>query len=371
MEQLQPDYDIKAILKFAGAFIAWLIGSGFATGQEILQFFSSYGYASYGIVLICLFGFLAMAQTLLITGYDQKDNDSFSPYSYFCGRRLGTFYSWIIPAILFLLMSVLISGAGATLNEYYGVDSRLGAALMAIMVLCAFLMGFERLIRMVSAIGPVIILFSLFVGAATLLRDFHNIGEISRFKEVLADKQSTPNWFISSILYVSLNFLCGGTYFSALGASAKHRNSAKWGATLGAGAVILSIAIMNTAILLNGGNAALLSVPTLYLAKKLSFILGAVFSIVLILGMFSCCSAIMWTVCNRFSQDGTRRSRIVAAVVACGSFLLGMLPFAKLMAIFYPFVGYMGLPFVACVLYRSFKNRRAFLLNLKSEKSDL
>lgn len=32
------------VLTYAGAIIAFLIGSGFATGQEILQYFTSYGY---------------------------------------------------------------------------------------------------------------------------------------------------------------------------------------------------------------------------------------------------------------------------------------------------------------------------------------
>nr|WP_304055428.1 hypothetical protein [Enterocloster clostridioformis] len=32
---------IRDVDTFAGAFIAWIIGSGFATGQEILQFFTS------------------------------------------------------------------------------------------------------------------------------------------------------------------------------------------------------------------------------------------------------------------------------------------------------------------------------------------
>ena len=34
------------VMKFAGAYIAFLIGSGFATGQEIMQFFSSNGLPS-------------------------------------------------------------------------------------------------------------------------------------------------------------------------------------------------------------------------------------------------------------------------------------------------------------------------------------
>ena len=41
--------DKKAVVRIAGGFIAWIIGSGFATGQEVLQFFSSYGYLSYAV----------------------------------------------------------------------------------------------------------------------------------------------------------------------------------------------------------------------------------------------------------------------------------------------------------------------------------
>ena len=33
----------KTVLRIMGAYVAWVMGSGFATGQEILQFFTSYG----------------------------------------------------------------------------------------------------------------------------------------------------------------------------------------------------------------------------------------------------------------------------------------------------------------------------------------
>ena len=39
---------IRQVAKVAGAFVAWIIGAGFATGREILSFFSSFGYYSYG-----------------------------------------------------------------------------------------------------------------------------------------------------------------------------------------------------------------------------------------------------------------------------------------------------------------------------------
>ncbi len=36
---MEGKISILNVMKFAGAFIAFIIGSGFATGQEIMQFF--------------------------------------------------------------------------------------------------------------------------------------------------------------------------------------------------------------------------------------------------------------------------------------------------------------------------------------------
>ena len=344
-------------MKYAGAFIAWVIGSGFATGQEILQFFTSYGYYSYGVVILNLVGFLFLGNMLMTTGYAHKKDGGFNHY---CGKRAGTFYSWLVLGTLLLLIAVLVSGAGAALSEYYGLNRYIGSLIMSALVLGAYLVGFERLIRIVSAIGPVIIVFTLFVGVVTVIRDFGNITQAGEYGTALAGLRPSPSWMVSSVLYLSLNFLSGSTYFTALGMTAKSRKDAKWGAIWGAATLVLSIAIMNTAILLHGGTAASLSVPTLYLAKEISFVLGAVFSIVLVLGIFSSCSTMMWTVCSRFSFSAPGRNRMAAAAVAVFAFLLGMLPFSRLINVFYPFVGYMGLIYIGCVACKGLRPLKTY-----------
>jgi len=112
---------------------------------------------------------------------------------------------------------------------------------------------------------------------------------------------------------------------------------------------------MNTAILLNSENIATLAIPVLYLAKKISYILGAVFSIVLILGTFSSCSAMMWSVCSRFTKGGKRGNQIFAVLVAIFIFVLGLFSFSELVGIFYPLVGYIGLIFIGCAIYKAIK----------------
>ncbi|MDY2882944.1 MAG: hypothetical protein SOT71_09865, partial [Romboutsia timonensis] len=55
---MKNEINILNIMKFAGAFIAFIIGSGFATGQEIMQFFTSNGLYSLVSIIISLILFI-------------------------------------------------------------------------------------------------------------------------------------------------------------------------------------------------------------------------------------------------------------------------------------------------------------------------
>lgn len=79
------------VVKFAGAVIATLIGSGFASGQEAMQFFAAYG--TNGIIgcIIAILLFAGMSGVLLGYGFKHKGASDFSAFRYFCGKYLGTF----------------------------------------------------------------------------------------------------------------------------------------------------------------------------------------------------------------------------------------------------------------------------------------
>ena len=344
---------LSGVLRCAGGFVAWVIGSGFATGQEVLQFFTSYGYASYAIIAINLVGFLAVGTMLLTTGRKNADEKGFEQFRYYCGPKLGTFYSWLIPVTLIPVMAVLISGSGATLSEYYGVNHYVGAAIMAVMILLSYFIGFNRLVKVLSFIGPSIIAFCLLVGGITVIRDMGNFSQVGAYEEALAQSRSSAHWLISAILYVSYNFLCGSVYYTQLGKTTASVKEARVGAILGAVLLMGAIAVINTGILLNGGETAALAIPNLYLAKKISWLLGAVFSIFLVLGIFSACSAMMWTVCTKFSLGDPKKDRFLAVGIALGTFLLGLLSFSDLIGMFYPVIGYCGLVYLGCVIYKN------------------
>lgn len=338
--------------------MAWVMGSGFATGQEILQFFAGFGYWGYAGIVINIFGFAAVGLTLVRTGFLNRNDENFDQLEYYCGKRLGKFYSWLIPVMLIPTLSVLISGAGATLSEYCGINHHVGAALMASMVLVSYLLGFQRFVRIVSMISPLIIMFILIVGITVVCRDFGAVSYVPSYAEELATVKNSPSWAISAVLYISLTFIGGSNYYTALGTTGTDEKELRIGVLAGAGAVIAAISVIVTAMLCNAGSIVQLDIPNLYLAGRAAPALSGIFSVMLILGIFSACSAMMWTVCSKFTTEGTRNSRIFAVYITAAVFVMGMFSFSGLISILYPFIGYVGLVYMVCVVMKGWEQHK-------------
>lgn len=189
------------VVKYAGAYIAFIIGSGFATGQEIIQFYTSYGIWGIGSVAISMFLFAWVGGTVTDMGFRTKGMEKVNAYGQICGKWLGTFYEYFVRIFLFAVVVVMISGAGAMLNEYYGPNYYVGSLLMAVLIFVAFAFGFNKLLDVIGCIGPVIIVFSIVVAVATIVSGSGL--DLNVDITPIANMRSSANWWISGILYAS------------------------------------------------------------------------------------------------------------------------------------------------------------------------
>ena len=103
-------------------------------------------------------------------GFKHKGASDFSAFRYFCGKYLGTFLEWFTILFCFLVGIIMVSGAGATLNQYFGVPQIVGSGLMAAIVLLSALFGLKRIRRGMRSITGKdkrwgeIVMDSLFLG---------------------------------------------------------------------------------------------------------------------------------------------------------------------------------------------------------------
>lgn len=349
------------VIKFGGAYAAFIIGSGFATGQEILQFFTCHGLFSIGSILISLVIFSVFAATMIGTGYVNRDNKNFKPYQHFCGKYLGKAYDVITPVCLFLIFVVMISGAGATLNEYYGLNIQLGSIIMAALVLVAFLCGLEKLVDIVGMIGPVILVFAIVVGLVTLTKGASNIPEMARQIPSLNIIKSSDSWIMSGILYGAYNIALGAVFVASIGKDAKSKKEAMLGGAFGGISLMVAVLVMNLALLSRITEIHELAIPTLYFAKEISNVLGVLFSIILLCGIFSTAAPMFWTVIDSVSNNifkgNKAKTNIFAVILAVLSLVGGVLPFQELINIIYPYTGYLGIVLFVCVVFKSIKSK--------------
>ena len=347
-------YNIVLIFKYAIAFAAFNIGSGFATGQEVMQFFTQYGYFSIGTIAICMIMLSFIGSRIMLAGFDNKNSEMESAYVYFCGKYLGRFFDLFIVVKQFAIVAVMISGTGAIFNQYFELPHYAGAAVMAFAILFAYFLGLKNLINIGSAVGFIVIAYIFIVCIVSL---WMNIGEYNEIGPI-AEKIHTPtfgrNWITSGVLYSS--FVLYGTvhYYAALGKSAPCRKDALYGGIIG-GVLFSSVALLiNLAMLTGLGGLFDKEVPFLILAAKTSPVMGGIFSVVLLFGIFSSTAPKLWIVCSRINREGTAANRLSAIAITAFAFLFGQLPFATLISVIYPIVGFIGLLLVGSILYKSF-----------------
>ena len=113
----------KRVIILAGAVIAFTIGSGFATGQEIIQYFTAYGVGGIGAVLVFLVTFLYYNFNFAKAGSEERFERGNDVYKYFCGKYVGTFCDYYSTLFCYMSFFVMVGGSASTLNQQSGLGS--------------------------------------------------------------------------------------------------------------------------------------------------------------------------------------------------------------------------------------------------------
>ena len=350
------------VLKFAGAFVAFMIGSGYASGQEIMQFFTAYGIWSIGGLLIALVLFAWLGKVLMNYGYRHSelgpDQMADTSFRYYCGKYFGAFLAWFIPLFLFLVCVVMTSGAGATLAQYFGLPTWVGSVGMCLLVVITNFFGFKRIVDIVGMLGPLTIIFSIVIAVFAIASNPEGLAHIGEKADVLASVSNATNgaplWALAGLLYVAYNMTGAVPFLTQTGGTAATPREAKLGAIIGGLLFAAAGLLMNIALLCYIDDVAALEVPTLFLSDLISPVVSIIFAIILLDEIYSTAAPMMWTAVNRFAPEGTKQNRpvLIAFNVVLLMIVLSPLGYSELMGIVYPYTGYIGIAFIVCVIVR-------------------
>ncbi|MCQ9367832.1 hypothetical protein NQ036_06160 [Brevibacterium sp. 91QC2O2] len=342
------------ILTYAGAILAFLIGSGFATGQEIFQYFTAYGrWGVFGSGLLVMVLFVFIMVELFTTGQRERFERPGKIFHYYGGRALGTFFDYFTIVFIFLIFTVMIAGAAATANEQYGVSPWVGGVGMTLLVIVTAWFGLNRLVDIIGKIGPLIVIVAIILGIVGIIQNPGGIKESDTLLPTLEVKAAASNWFMAGFSYVGYNMLATVPFLAALGKTAKVRKEAVWGGALGGFFFAATCIVVGLGLLANLAQTWDAQIPMLVLARQLSPAIAAIISVMILAGIYTTAVPMLWTVSSRFTTDGTGSFKITTIVLAIVGMFIGMsFDFSTLVNIVYQLNGYVGMLLLALMIIR-------------------
>jgi len=116
------------IIKIAAAWVGVTVGAGFASGQEILQFFVSFGRIGLVGVVVATLGFMFLTMALAVMGQRLAATSHKEVALKLMGPHLGRVFDWAITVFLFAVTVVMVAGGGSLLHQWLGLPVLWGRA---------------------------------------------------------------------------------------------------------------------------------------------------------------------------------------------------------------------------------------------------
>lgn len=345
------------VLKFAGAFIAYLIGAGFATGQEVLQYFASYGYQGLLVASFVLLCFVYVGYEFIVTGYCERFANTNDIYRHYCGKYIGGFYDYFSIAFIFMSYIVMPGGAGATVNQYYHLSPVIGSIVMMILSVVTVVCGLGRIVEVIGSIGPLIVVIAIGVGLGGIVKNPAGISEGAALVSsgALEITKVGSNWLMSGTSYVGFCMLWLAAFLAAMGTKANSRKEAALGTTLGAIAFIGGAVVLMLGLLTCFKDLYASDIPSLIIAEKLWPPLASLFSAIILAGIYTTAVPLLWSVSARFAQEKTAKFYgLTAALAAVACFVALKLPFRQIVNVIYGINGYVGILLILFMLAKTF-----------------
>ncbi len=329
-------------LKVAFTYAGCIVGAGFLSGQELWQFFGSFG--NLGIV-----GFILAIILQAVLGYIILKYAYVSQISEFDKlivkkdiKPLRLFFIATEVVFIFSVVVIMYAGAGSLIESTFNIPSFYGAIIFATIITIIAFLGIKGITSVLSLTIPLLTIVTLIISILALNKygypSFSNL-------EVTGKTYLMPNFFIAFILFSVHNLFCTLGVLAPVGTMLKDEKSAfngMWVCSI----VLVIIALSVLLPIYACPSFANLDLPMLEIAKTISKPLFYIYAILLLLGMFGSALSHLVSVMefafkkSKFLNDRKYLLILPSSILA---FVLSRFGFSELISVMYPISGYIGI----------------------------
>ncbi len=324
-----------SVTTLAAVYVGTVVGAGFASGQEVLQFFSLHGARGLGALAIATVSLGFFGYLLLRAGAKLKAASHGPVLGHVAGPVLGRLVDFVLTFFLFGGTAAMFAGSGATLAQQFGLPYWVGLAGMAAATALTVLSGIRGVVASVSAVAPFLLASVLVVSLATLATSPPDLS----FAE--PGRAAVRGWGLAGATYGSYNLILATAVLVPV-ARFTPRPRLLTGAVLGALGLGLGALAVDLTILAHVPEAAATEVPMLLAAGRLSPLAALAYTAVLLAEVYTTAVSSLFGFVNRVAREGSRRFGLITVGATAGAAVGAGSGFSVIVATLYPAVGYAG-----------------------------
>jgi uncharacterized membrane protein YkvI len=343
--------NIKLSLQIGAVFIGTVVGAGFASGQEIMQFFTCFGRV--GMLTLILSGGLFY----IIAAAVVKAAIRYNTYNYkdliyrMAGKKVGFVFDILVTTFLLIGTSIMFAGSGALFQESLGLPRAWGIALMAALTLVVILQALTGILRVNSIIVPMLFFVIVAVLAATIMNS--DMGSIN--SKLLENYQGS---IIKPVLFF-LFYCCYNTFLSlgvlaAIPERIKDPSVLRMGVFLGAIGLMLLSLMLNISLTLKSPQVFEYSIPMSYITSGFGKLVKNIVTVCIWCEIFSTAVSNAFSIAKRLSGNRHMSYMLTCCITVICCLPLSFLEFKGLISFFYPVFGAFSMFIIFRLLYTSY-----------------
>lgn len=373
---------IVTVAAIAGAFISYTVGSGFASGNEVLQFFGSWGVPTCIVALLgAAFITLTSCICLFRIGSAESFDTTSAAYDYVGGKVLGKFFQIFTFVSLFGTFMIMFSGAGSLFHQFWDIPQWVGAVLMGVVAGVVVVGGLKTVENVLGSAGIVILIYVLIFGLISLVypgADIHQADVIPQLVEegvvyqanllalpplsYISGLDGLNGPFLEGMLYAALCMVNGVPFFLALGKRTHTLGQSVTSAVVttiafyACTALVMIIILLNFGVMIDPVTNKMEAFPVLSAVDRIWPAGSWTYVIIIFVGIFTTTTGFLWVLCEWLFPGQVRTKKVnlfVVGMIIFGICLGSVLPFSALINFIFPISGLVGLLITACLVVRT------------------
>jgi uncharacterized membrane protein YkvI len=338
-----------AAFQIAAVYVGTVVGAGFATGREIVEFFSRFGI--FGLIGIFMCGYMLIfmgaklmriAAAIGASSYEEMNEHLF-------GKFFGKLINMVMLVMLLGVCSVMLSGAGAVFEEQLGLSKSLGIFLTIGLSIVVMIIGIRGVFAVNTFVVPMMILFSLILF-------FLSVKLPGFIDQVLFIPHAEDGWkaVISPFSYTALNLALAQAVLVPVAAEIKDDHTVKWGGILGGIALTLILLSSHLTLIMLPGFETY-EIPMAVIMKQLASGLHWIFVLIVYGEIFTSVIGNIFGLERQLQNYIKLPSIIVVSILFIICYFISLIQYGTLLSILYPVFGYISLTFIILLWMKPIK----------------